>query len=144
MLCFQKVFAFIGLRNVSIQAPVGSIPGRVKSNIYSLTKWTRNSIWHFALLGTSKGWLAESRDNVGEWDIVSWCRGKGAGGTIKSLCVLPLPVLTCLFVCSLMFYILSTSTILTGCVHSWQLYSSAPPENYATGMMTQYPTQTHY
>ena len=28
--------------------------------------------------------------------------------------------------------------------HSWQLYSAAPLGNYATGTLTQYPTQSHY
>ena len=53
-------------------------------------------------------------------------------------------------VCLLLFYVLSTSKVISGWVptcdrtHPWQLYSAAPLGNQATSTMTQYPTQSHF
>ena len=50
----------------------------------------------------------------------------------------------------LLVYILATSKIISGwvppcnSVHSWWLYSAAPPGDQATDTITWYPTQWHY
>ena len=49
----------------------------------------------------------------------------------------------------LLFYVLPTSTVISGWVmicnsaHSWQFYNAVPLEDQATGIMTSYPTQSY-
>ena len=55
-----------------------------------------------------------------------------------------------IFVCLLLFYILTTSKVISAQVltwhsaHSWQLYSAASLGKQTTSSITWYPTQSHY